>query len=478
MPRNLSSLFFAAVLACVSQISSSAGEFSKPSDTVGYADAFGNLKFNGHLGTIQLSRTEIYNFYFQYSSYENYESPFLGKGFFVPMLEATLIDHDYYLEATTMGGSIVYMYRLPAEPDRYVSLSGHNSATKLKGDKYIRETKEGYKFEYHEGQLNRMQTPNGMGVIFEYDGELCKTIRTSTGVVICSINKIADDAKSSFKTSAGKHELEFQIHPISNDTAMHSSNLPPLYTLKTIAWPNGAETQFTYAEIPDSGDIKMQMRYQDDVMDFIWNKQTAQLSSADKVEYKISPLVRNTPGRRERVVTGIYTIHQEFEDGSWELFSHDEDAGYSDVEKSNGEIIRTHYINTRGPVFNRVSKRSRIRRDDNVNREKVFYEAYYDAEGDLLRQVREGKITWHLRKGGIPESIVKDTDNLVRYDNKGRVVSERYNDSITKTQWLKDDVSRVVSRHPWGEINLRYYDPSGNPMPIPSSETFAEKSSL
>jgi len=479
MLRNFASFFIAAGLTCVTPTLLSAGEFSKSNDTVGYANAFGNLKFNGHLGAIELSRAEIYNFYFQYSSYSEYESPFLGKGFFVPLLEASLIDHDYFLEATTMGGVKIYMYRLPAEPNRFVSLNGKNSATKLQGEKFVRETEDGFKFEYDEGRLERLQTPKGTQLVFEYDGELCKTIRSSTGVVVCSINKIANDAKSSFKTARGKYELEFQVFPSAGD----SSKLPPSYTLNTIAWPDGAETQFSYSYLDDTGNIKMQMRYQDDVMDFIWNKDTDLLVSADRVDYEITPLQRANPTsktrRAERVVTGVYTIRQQFEDGSWELFSHDEDAGYSDVEKSNGEIIRTHYINTRGPIYNLVSKRERIRKVSEVQHiAEVYYEAFYDAKGNLLRQVRDGKITWHLRKGGIPESVVKDKDNLVRYDEKDRVIESRFDDSLTRIQWLKNDSSRVVSSHPWGEVNLRYYDPFGNPKPIPAADKFVEKNSF
>ena len=475
MFRNLVPFFLAAGLACLTQTSLLAGEFSKPNDTVGYADCYGNLKFTGHLGAVELSKAEVHNFYFQYSSYSEYESPFLGKGFFVPMLESTLIDHDYYLEATTLGGATVYMYRLPAEPDRYVSLNGKNSARKLGGDKYVRETKDGFKLEYHEGQLNRVQTPKGAELILEYDGDRCKAIRSSTGIIVCSIN-ILSNTKAVFVTARGRYELEFQVHPISSD----SPNLPPLYTLKKISWINGAETQFSYTDLPDSNSIKMQMRYQDDVVDFTWDKQLNQLINADKVDYRITPLQRKVPtsSRNERTVTGMYTIQREFEDGTWELFSHDEDAGYSDVEQSNGEIIRTHYINTRGPVFNLVSKRERIHVRNEVRTSEVFYEAFYDAEGNLLRQVRDGIITWHLRKGGIPESLVKDKDNMVRYDDKGRVVVSRVDDSVTRIQWLQNDSSRVLSRHPWGEIDLRYYDPFGNPMPIPSTDKFVEKTSF
>ncbi|MFK5923455.1 MAG: hypothetical protein QM496_14855 [Verrucomicrobiota bacterium] len=473
MLRSLKVFIVVVGCACVGEFSLLANEFSKPNDTIGYANCFGNLQFTGHLGAIELSKTEVYNFYFQYSSYSEYESPLLGKGFFVPMLESSLIDNDYFIEVTTLGGATIYLYRLPADPERYVSLNGKNSALKVGSDKFIRKSKDGFILEYNEGQLMRVQTPKGNQLIFEYKGGHCKTVRSSSGAVVCSINRI-NDKQGVFTTKRGRYKLEFQIHPVSKDPELHPSNLPPLYTLKTITWPNGAETQLSYADIPGSDDIKMQMRYQDDVMDFIWNKNTEQLSVADKVDYRISPLRREGDYSQERTVTGVYTIHRRFENNTWESFTHDEDAGYSDVEKSTGELIRTYYINTRGAVFNLVSKRERIRKSPTENSSKVFYEAFYDVEGKLLRQVNEGKITWHLRKGGVPESVVKGNDNLIRYDEKGRVVESRLDDSLTKTRWLKNDVSRVVSRHPWGETTLRYYDKYGDSLPLPAGENYSQ----
>ena len=129
-------------------------------------------------------------------------------------------------------------------------------------------------------------------------------------------------------------------------------------------------------------------------------------------------------------------------------------------------------------MFNLVSKKERIRSNATESNSEVFYEAFYDAEGNLLRQLRDGKITWHLRKGGIPESLVNEKDNMVRYDQKDRVIESRNNDSITKILWLKNDASRVLSRHSWGEINLRYYDQYGNSLPIPAADKFEEKKSF
>ena len=455
-----------------------AGEFSKPNDTIGYASCFGDLRFTSHLGAVELSRGEIYDFYYQYSSWSEFDSPHLGKGFFVPVLESVLIDHDYFLESTTLGGSTIYMYRTPGSPDEYISLNGKNKAKKLGDDSYVRETADGFRLEYRLGKLVRVGTPGGTTLTFDYDGDFCNAVRSSTGSVVCSLTKLSE-TKGVFTTARGRHELEFQIHPATTDAEVQPVGVPPSHTLKSIGWPNEAKSLFEYIDLRDEGELKLRMSYEGQGMEFHWDKHTGNIISADDVRYDVSPLRREIDYEAERGETGTYSITRHFPDGTTERFFHDEDAGYSDVEKSSGEKIRTHFINTRGPFFNLVRKKERINYRDGEEKPDVFYEAFYDTKGDLLREVFDGKVTWHLRpEGGISENTVKDDDNFVRYDDKGRIVLSRFNDGTTQTKWMANGVSRVVSKYSWGEVYLRYFGPNGNPIPIPESEKFQERNSL
>ena len=448
------------------------GEFSKPTNTVGDANCFGELQFTSHLGSVQLSRSEIYSFYYTYSSDPEMESPHLGKGFFVPMLEAVLIDHDYFLEATTMGGATIYMYRLPADPDRFVSLNGKFRAQKLGDNRYIRETEEGFKFEYRLGKLIKAQTPSGVGLTFEYDGDICGAIRASTGGTVMTFSKRSDSA-AVFTSVQGRYPLTLQVHPASRNLP---PNQPPYHTLKRIAWPDEATTLFDYAESENGNDIIMTMSYESQSAKYVFNRQTGEVSYADGARYDVTPLRKQVDYEKERRKAGAYSIRRTFEDGNWKRFHHDEDAGYSDSESSNGPTIRTHYINTRGPVFNLVRKREELIPES--DKPKLLYEAFYDPEGNLLREVSEGKVTWYLREGGLSKSVVKDGDNVVQFNSKGRVFFSRWHGSTFHTSWFPDGSHRVVSRYPWGEIMLRHYDSNGNGKPMPADEKFAERNSF
>ncbi|MDF1852257.1 MAG: hypothetical protein P1U85_15565 [Verrucomicrobiales bacterium] len=472
--KAIGALLWSAFLFISSSQSTPAGEFSKPTNTVGDANCFGELQFTSHVGAIEFSRNEVYDFYYQYSSHSGHDSVHFGKGFFVPLLEATLIDHDYFLEVTTMGGATVYVYRLPADPDTYSSLNGRHTVFKLGDDSYRRTTEDGFEFHYRLGKLIRMQTPKGTDVLFTYDGEYCKEVRSSTGAIVCTLTK-TNETSALFSTARGRYELAFQDHPSSNDPEYKAAGLPPLPTLKSIRWPNGEETAFSYPMDENSSEIVMHMSYADQTMECAWSRNSGRLIRADGVSYEISPLSRHVDYEAERIQTGVYSIRRDFPDGSWKNFRHDEDGGFSEYEDSDGEHIRTHFINTRGKVFNFVRKRERIFPEEAP---ETFYEAFYDTEGNLIREINDDTVTWYLRPGGVPDTVVQPGDNFMQLDEEGRVVRARLGDETRTVQWLANGSSRVLSRYTWGEVALHYWDSNGNPLPFPSQEKFEERRSF
>lgn len=451
----------------------SAGEFSKPTNTVGDANCFGELQFTSHLGAIELSRDEVYDFYYQYSSHPGHDSVHFGKGFFVPLLEASLIDHDYFLELTTMGGATIYVYRLPEDPDKYTSLNGQNIVYKLGDDSYRRENEEGFRFHYRLGKLTQMETPKGTRIEFTYEDDFCREVRSSTGAVVCSLAKLSAN-HSVFTTARGRYELTFQNHPASNDEEYLSAGLPPLPTLAKVGWPDGNETTFVYPETKGSDAMVMQMAYGGQMMEAVWERHSGRLVRCDGVDYEISALSRQVDYEAERTRTGVYSIRRSFPDGSWKEFLHDEDAGFSDDSDSEGEKIRTHYINTRGKVFNFVRRKERLFADKPP---ETFYEAFYDTDGNLIREVNAGVVTWYLREGGIPESAVREGDDFVRLDGDGKVTHSRRGEESRRIRWFADGSSRIVSEYSWGEMALRYLDPNGNSIPFPADEKFEERNS-
>lgn len=455
-----------------------AGELSRASNVVGDANCFGELQFTSHLGSVGLSNGERTQLYYQYSSFREYESPHLGRGFFVPLLEATLIDHDYFLEATTLGGGKVFLYRLPANPKRFVSLNGANHVEKRGDDQFIRKTEDGFELKYRAGKLLEVKTPAGARLVYDYEGDVCKSIRSSSGAMVCTFTRAGAD-RAVLATDRGKFGLTFQKHPDSYDSDYRPEGTPAIMTLASAIWPDRKVTTFAYPESAESELQLMKMEYDGISMEAAWEKENGFLLRCDGVDYEILSLYRDVDYEAEKRSTGSYSIKRTFEDGDWSSYFHDEDGGYSEYRDSDGAASRTHYINTRGPTFNLVRKR------ENINGGKwepetaeVVYEAFYDIDGDLLREIQAGRATWHIREGGLPFSVVKEGDNFIRYDTKSRVNVSRFDGIISQTKWNSDSSRRVVSKYPWGEVFLRFFDKDGNFAPMPASEKFPERSSL
>lgn len=447
-----------------------AGEFFKRSGLVGDANCFGEFEFTSHLGVIELSRSERYDFYYVYSSEPTRHSPHLGRGFFVPMLEAVLIDRDYFLEATTMGGNTIYLYRLPAEPDRYVSLNGKNSVQKLGEGIFRRTTADGFEFHYRLGRLQRMITPKKTELTFRYDGEFCEEIRSSTGGLVCAFKR-KGEREFVFSSASGNYGLELKEYPA--DPEEDALGLEVL-SLGRIGWPDGKQTLFDYSR-SDEEDLRLLMSYEDDQMLAEWRRFDGRVLRVDGVRYEVSPLSREIDYEAERTETGTYSIRRVYEDDSWDLFFHDEDAGYSETTGSDGSASRTHFINTRGPVFNLVRKRERRIPGEAGDSWEVVYEAFYDSRGGLLREVEGDVVTWHLRTDGLPGSVVGPADNYLRYDERQRVVESRVGKNLRSIRWMHDGTRRVLSQFEWGELHLAWFDPYGNSIPMPPNETFPER---
>lgn len=450
-----------------------ANEMDKPSNTVGFANCFGELQFTGHLGTIRLSQNEVYDFYYQYSSWDGANSPLLGQNFFVPLLESTLIDHDYFIQVTTLGGSTDFLYRLPADPDSYVSYNGKSSAKRLGDDRFVRISPDGFQFEYRAGRLTQFLTPKKTPVTLSYaeDGS-CDGVRGAGGGAVVSISRPAE-SQVRIETHAGRYEIKLQPYPDVPDPRAEQLGieLKPRQTVAEILWPDGARSTFDY-EL-DLRSLRLRMNYAGSGVDLVWSIPGGEIMSAGAVQYSVGGLSRNWDLSQERIAAGSYSIHRSYPDGSWKSFTQNEDTGMIEEETSDGSLIRTHRIKNRGPTFNYVKKRER--QIEETGEFETFYRAYYDSEGNLLRQVRDGRLVHHIRDGmEIPRGAIGADDDFFRYDRNGQLLQSRVEGVETKREPLPNGIQREVARYPWGEVSLRYFNAEGQQIPIPSSETFPE----
>ncbi len=455
----------------------SAGEMDKPTNTVGFANCFGELQFTGHLGSIRLGRDDIYDLYYQYSSFRNANSPHLGRGFFVPLLESTLIDRDHFIQVTTLGGATEFLYRLAHDPNSYISLNGKNQAKKKGGDTFVRLSSDGFQLEYRRGRLTRFKTPRGNEVTLEYDGQICRTVRGSSGAVVVAFAEL-NAQQATLATGEGRFEIAFQNYPQTQDPEEAALGIIPVdeRSAQSILWPNGAKSEFDYAVDPERREIAMTMKYAGQGVTFVWNSVNGYIRSAGTVLYNVSPLSRNWDLSQERIVAGSYRIDRKYPNGSWKSYWQDEDKGLIEESSSDEALVRTHLIKNRGPSFHLIKKRERaVDHGENELGYETFYRAFYDTEGRLLRQVQDGVLTHHLRPGDqLAKGTIQAEDNIVQYDENGRVYYSRFDGIETHRRFLEGDICRELKRYPWDEVVLRFVGPTGQPVPFPPGETFPE----
>ncbi|MFT5468654.1 MAG: hypothetical protein ACI8UO_003765 [Verrucomicrobiales bacterium] len=450
-----------------------ANELDKPTNTVGYANCFGNLQFTGHLGTIRFSQTEVYDFYYQYTSWDGASSPLLGQNFIVPLLESKLIDHDYFIQVTTLGGSTDFLYRLPAEPESYVSYNGRSRATRLGADRFVRTSPDGFQLEYRAGRLTQFRTPKNTPVTLTYaDDGSCDGVRGAGGVAVVSVSRPAE-SQVQIETHAGSYKIQLQPFPdVPNPRAAELGiELAPRKTVASIAWPNGSSTAFNY-EL-DQRELTMNMSYAGASVNFSWALADGAIRAAGNVRYDVGGLSREWNLEQERITGGQFSVRRSYPDGTWKSFVQNEDTGMIEEETSRSPLVRTHRIKNRGPTFNFIKKRER--QIATTGEFETFYRAFYDANGNLLRQVSEGKLVHHLRENlELPRGAIGPDDDFHRYDADGRVFQSRVGGIETNRRFLQDGIQREVARYPWGEVSLRYFLANGEPAPIPGSETFPE----
>lgn len=459
---------------------SSGAETGRATNTVGFASFYGDLQFSGHLGSIKLSGDETFYLFYNYSSYEGTFSPHLGRGFWVPMMESQFIDHDYYVEFTTLGGERLFAYRIARDPTLYYSLDGKQEVRRRGDNTFIRRSKDGFTLEYRQGRLQRFQTPKGAEVTVEYSGDQCTGLRSGTGYVLSF--KDESDREKTIITHLGKFRITMQGYPVPQDTQQGEAD-PSLLaerTVDSIHWPNDSETRFIYEEGKKDGQQQMHMVYGDSSLSFVWDQRTGFLQQVNDIRYGVSPIGRRFHNTAEHAELGTFGVNRMYPDGSWKSYIQNQDLGIIMEESSDEPLTVTHLILDRGPTYYLVKKKERLvyKRDSREKSFDTIYRAFYNTDAEIIREVVEGTLTHHIRPGmPIDESQISTEDDYIRYDRQGRPIQRRRDGSLTQIEYY-GDLRREASKFAWGEVLIQYFHNNGTPAPIPPSEKFSELSDL
>lgn len=424
-------------------------EFGEPGNMVGAANSFGNLVLSGHLGSVRFSKEEEYPFRYQFTSYREAESPHLGKGFFVPLLESSIIDHDWLLERTTLGGSTHFLYRSAHDPNHYDSLDLSETAERRgSGSGLTVTTGDGFEMDYRDGRLMGFKTPGSARVVLRYDGDVCAAVDSSGMGSAVAFTARGKETRE-IRTHAGTCALRMQAY-----TATDGSPGEPPMTLAEIGWPDGQVTTFAFSVTQKPSRARLDIAYGGASMSYIWNPANDELLEAGGIRYMLAPLRREYDPTQEHIESGTYRIERAYPDRTRHVFIHDEDRGLIEETQRDGTQTVTYVFTARGPTYGRVRKKERL---DSGGQRHAFYEAFYDVKGRAIREVTEGRVMFHIYPDGkFDERTLGPEDDFRKYDPRGRLVQEKQRGTVRTIAYLPNGDRKITTRDASGQETTEF----------------------
>lgn len=426
----------------------SAREFGDADNTVGAANSFGNLLISGHLGTIKLSAREEFPLRYQFTSYRQVDSPLLGKGFIVPLMESTIVDHDWLLERTTLGGATHFLYRSAHDPNHFDSLDLSESADRRgAGSALVVKTKDGFELEYRDNRLASFRSPAGTRVSLRYDGDACVSIDAGAmGSVVSYMRRGGEAAE--VRTHAGTYALRMQPYPAAEKEQGDSR-----MTLAEIGWPDGRKTTFAFSTKQKPARACLDITFAGETATYAWDPENDEALEACGVTYSVSPLLREYDPSEEQILSGLYRIERIYPDRTRHIFVHDEDKGLIEETLRDQSQILTYLITGRGTTYGKVRKKERFEN----GAKKVFYQAFYDVNGRMIREVGDGQVTYHLHADGkMDPSAVGPDDQFRRYDGRGRLIEERMGGTHRMIAYLPNGDKKITTKQSSGKVDTQF----------------------
>jgi len=424
-------------------------EFGEPGNTVGAANSFGNLTISGHLGTVKFSKEEEFPLLYQFTSHREANSPHLGKGFFVPLLESSIVDHDWLLERTTLGGATHFLYRSAHDPNHFDSLDLSESAERRgSGSGLVVKTRDGFELDYRDNRLVGFKTPGGVRVTLRYNGEVCASVDSPGMGSAVAFTERGKEARE-IRTHVGTYKLRMQPYPAIGDAPGD-----PSPTLAEIGWPDGRATTFAFSVEKQSARARLDIAYAGESASYVWDPTSDEIREAGGVKYSVSPLIREYDASSEHIESGVYRIQRDYPDRTRHVFVCDEDKGIIEETQRDKSETLSYVFTARGPTYGRVRKKERL---GNNGEKTIFYQAFYDVNGRLIREVKEGHVMFHLYADGkIDERAIGPADEFRKYDPRGRLVQERIGGTEKSIAYLPNGDRKITTKEASGKVDTQF----------------------
>lgn len=384
-------------------------DFTHPKSHLGSSDKDGCLYLWYDLATVNLKDGTKLPLRLRFATGPKLSTPLLGRFWWCPLLESTLLlTREDLIEFTTLGGRRIAL-RGTKDGDfvsgdgRYKARVASPSETVLLGD--------GWEYRFVSGKLKRAKHDSGTELEWVYQGTKLMSLNDKAGGQLLSLeysgNQPLPTALVNGKT---RYAISSQQVPIATDVmgqTVVAGYAPSMSEMKS-------DTMLIQFPITLEKDGKYQMDCRidgGDPLTYIWRASDGVLESDYEWKYQASKTENEIP-----LVSRINKAGRE------ESYFYDRQTGISESRLQSGEIITRQYFTASGPTQNKIRKLVRTKDGTEVE----SWQWSYDEMGRKIRE-RSGDFerSWEWRPDNTLVTFVEKVGDKILekklYNEEGKI---------------------------------------------------------
>lgn len=379
--RALFSIFVILALHAIEALAAPV-DLSAPGNSLGSANAHGYLRIWREIDELDFGNDFVLPLRIQFSTERQDDSPYLGRGWWCPLLSATAyLKREKMMRAELLCGKIMYLRRDKADPNKFQSLDKEWTGA-ISGDKITISRADGWELHYMKGAIQQLRTDTGRVLTWVRKGNLVTEIREEgSSAAPFKLSGASSGVPNGFFINGKLHSFELDNRPTVQTIAGQRLVKELAPSLSAWTWPDGTKETYLF-EV--SKDVVPNLKITDKearVSAYTWDAATNQIVSEQNSSngdwiYNISP------------------VKGEFDLPRLERTNKKREMEFLAIDSVNGIIERktlrdghtiTHMFKAPGPLYDKVRKVEKIEN----GLQKTVYQAGYDAKGRLVREIDE-----------------------------------------------------------------------------------------
>lgn len=382
----------------VSSAFSNPVDLSAPMNSLGASNAYGYLQVYYDVEDIDWGDGLKIPLRYKFSSELRQPSPYLGQGFWMPMLESTCyLKRESMMRATLPCGKTMFLRRDRNQPNQFKTLNGEWTGIMQENQVAI-SREDGWQLKYTDGRLSELRTDNGRILKWIYRNNLLAEIREAgtSGKAPLQVMSTPSGGIKGFIINGEEHLIQWDKKPRIEEIQGNRLIADLEESMSLWTYPDGKKEQFIHEVVQETLTpyFKRTDPYGKESV-YTWNPATGHiLTDAEGWKYQIG-------GTKKQF--DIPDVSRTNAEGQEEFVKVDNKVGTREKKTlDEGHVIRYAYRST-GVLHGKLRRVEQIK--DGIKR--TTRQLGYDELGRLIRETDHLGFTRHFQFGEDGELVKK-----------------------------------------------------------------------